>query len=107
MNQVKYLTHISKKNEQYEFRFEVPENVTFQFVHPVYTNAESMIDAIGISKNIKKTSTVTKTIVKEIVEIVSERTAKLITMLAKEADMIQSLQHFESVNGWTITIKEN
>lgn len=105
MESVQYLTQISKKNGTYEFRFEVPENVTFQYVHPVYTNESSMIDNIGISRVFKATSQATKTRLNEVIETVDERTAKTITMLAKEANMIQSFQEFESVNGWTITLK--
>ena len=105
MNQMQYLTEIIRKGDTYQLRFEVPETVTFQYVHPVYTNAKSMIDAIGISKNIKATSQATKTRINEVIEDVTKEVAQMVYEIAKKADGILSVETFESVKGFAVRIK--
>jgi len=105
MNKIQHLSQISKNNGKYFFHYELAERKTVQFAMPVFTNANSMTNKIGTSKVYKKLVLVDKEVDVNETEEVDKETAELIYNMAKVGNMVRSVEKYESVNGWTVTLK--
>lgn len=106
MNQLQYLTDISKKDNKYFLRFAIPETKVETFALPVYTNAKNMTGVIHKSlvyKTLAQTEK-TKLVVPEPVEV-SADFARYLLEIAQSENKAGKPQRFESVNGWKIEIK--
>lgn len=106
MNQMQYLTEIIKKDDNFQFRFEIPVRKIETFALPVYTNQESMIEnKLGKSLTIKKLYETEKVSTKEVIQDVDKETAQMIFNMAKNSDMIESFETLEFQNTTVIRIK--
>lgn len=106
MNQMQHLTEIIRKDDTYQFRYEIPTTKEETFALPVFTNQESMIEnKLGKSLTIKKLVKAEKKSTKEVIQDVDKETAELIYTIAKNSDMIQSVETFEFAKGFVVRIK--